>query len=204
MEWKIGFLRIIYLVNEFVKRAYYKIRCCLYGCDRFCRSFRMVFSETIAVKFNTGLCFFLLGTALYFHENYKFKIIVNIVFAFVLLMGFLTLVEYIYGVDLRIDELFWNDVKNPVATSNPGRMSPATAFCFFMIGTSLLFIRNNRFHLYVQIALFLSFLMAFHGLSNHIFGYGFYKTTALFSKIAPITAITLIIFSVGVFFFSLS
>lgn len=163
-------------------------------------AFRVVLPETITVKFNTGLCFFLLGIALYFHDNKKFQVIVSIIFGFVLLMGFLTLVEYIYGTDLRIDELFWNDVKNPIATSNPGRMSPATAFCFLMIGTSLLFIRNNRLRLYVQIALFLSFLMAFYGLSNNIYEYGFYKTTAMFSKIATITAITFIIFSVGVFF----
>lgn len=163
-------------------------------------AFRVVLPEAITVKFNTGLCFFLLGIALYFHDNKKFQVIVSIIFGFVLLMGFLTLVEYIYGTDLRIDELFWNDVKNPIATSNPGRMSPATAFCFLMIGTSLLFIRNNRLRLYVKIALFLSFLMAFYGLSNNIYEYGFYKTTAMFSKIASITAITFIIFSVGVFF----
>ncbi len=162
--------------------------------------FKTIFPSMIAMKFNTVLSFFLLGISLFFHTSDKFKLVVKIIFVFVSLIGLLTLVEYIYAVNLRIDELFWKDVKNPVATSSPGRMSPATAFGFLMIGTALLLIRNRKMHLYVQIALFLAFLMAFHGLSNFIFGYGFYKSTALFSKIALITAITLIAISIGVLY----
>lgn len=161
---------------------------------------KTVLPSMISVKFNTALCFFLLGISLYFHTSDKFKVVVKILFAFVSLLGFLTLIEYMYSVDLRIDELFWKDVKNPIATSSPGRMSPATAFGFLMIGTALLFIRNKKLHLYVQIALFLAFLMSFHGLSNFIFGYGLYKSTALFSKIALITAITIMLLSISVFY----
>ncbi|GEL10168.1 PAS domain S-box-containing protein [Flavobacterium glycines] len=162
--------------------------------------FKTIFPSMIAMKFNTVLSFFLLGISLFFHTNDKFRIIVKVVLIFVSLIGFLTLVEYIYAVNLRIDEFFWKDVNNPVATSNPGRMSPATAFSFLMIGTALMFVRNKKMHLYVQIALFLAFLMAFHGLSNFIFGYGFYKSTVLFSKIALITAITLIALSIGILY----
>lgn len=162
--------------------------------------FKTIFPSMIAMKFNTVLSFFLLGISLFFHTNDKFRIIVKIVLIFVSLIGLLTLLEYIYAVNLRIDEFFWKDVNNPVATSNPGRMSPATAFGFLMIGIALMFVRNKKMHLYVQIALFLAFLMAFHGLSNFIFGYGFYKSTVLFSKIALITAITLIALSIGVLY----
>ncbi|MEY2868969.1 MAG: hypothetical protein RIR01_1445 [Bacteroidota bacterium] len=162
--------------------------------------FKTIFPSMIAMKFNTVLSFFLLGISLFFHTNDKFRIIVKIVLIFVSLIGLLTLLEYIYAVNLRIDEFFWKDVNNPVATSNPGRMSPATAFGFLMIGIALMFVRNKKMHLYVQIALFLAFLMAFHGLSNFIFGYGFYKSTVLFSKIALITAITLIVLSIGVLY----
>lgn len=162
--------------------------------------FKTIFPSMIPMKFNTVLSFFLLGISLFFHTNDKFNIIIKVVFAFVSLIGFLTLVEYIYSVDLGIDEFFCKDIKNPIATSNPGRMSPATAFSLSMIGTALLFIRNKKMHLYVQIMLFLAFLMAFHGLSNFIFGYGFYRSTELFSKIALITAITLIVLSIGVFY----
>ncbi|WP_304201174.1 CHASE3 domain-containing protein, partial [Flavobacterium alvei] len=162
--------------------------------------FKTIFPSMISMKFNTVLGFFLLGISLFFHSNDKFNIILKVVFAFVSLIGFLTLVEYIYAIDLGIDEIFWKDVKNPIATSNPGRMSPATAFCFAMIGTALLFVKNKKMHLYVQIMLFLAFLMAFHGLSNFVFGYGFYKSTDAFSKIALITAIILIILSIGIFY----
>lgn len=161
---------------------------------------KTVLPSMIPMKFNTALCFFLLGIALYFHTNDKFKVIINIVFAFVSLMGFLTLVQYIYGIDLRIDGLFWNDVKNPIATSSPGRMSPNTAFGFLMIGTALLFVRNQKLQLYVVICLTLGLLGSFVGLFNFMFGYGLHDVIPSFSQIALITAITLSIICVGVFY----
>lgn len=162
--------------------------------------FKTIFPSMVSMKFNTVLCFFLLGISLFFHTNDRFKIIVKVVLIFVSLIGLLTLIQYICAVNLRIDEFFWKEVRNPVATSSPGRMSPETAFGFLMTGTALLFVRNKRMHLYVQIALFLTFLMSFHGLSDFLFGYGFYKSTVLFSKIALITAIILIIFSTGILY----
>ena len=162
--------------------------------------FKTIFPSMVSMKFNTVLCFFLLGISLFFHTNDRFKIIVKVVLIFVSLIGLLTLIQYICAINLRIDEFFWKEVRNPVATSSPGRMSPETAFGFLMTGTALLFVRNKRMHLYVQIALFLTFLMSFHGLSDFLFGYGFYKSTVLFSKIALITAIILIIFSTGILY----
>jgi PAS domain S-box-containing protein len=162
--------------------------------------FKTVFPGMIPMKFNTALSFFLLGISLFFHLIDKFKTIITVVFVFVSLIGFLTLFEHIYAVDFGIDEFFWKDVKNPIATSNPGRMSPVTAFGFSMIGTALLFIRNKKMHLYVQIMLFLAFLMALQGLSNFVFGYASYSLKELFSKIPLITLITLIVLSIGVFY----
>lgn len=162
-------------------------------------AFRTVLPSMIPMKFNTTLCFFLLGISLFFHTNDKFKIATNIAFALVSLIGMLTFSQYIHGIDLKIDEFFWKDVENAIATSSPGRMSPTTAFCFTMIGSSLLLIRNNKWHLYVQIALFLAFLGAFVGLFNYIFGYGFYSPNLIFTRIALITALTVIILTVGIF-----
>jgi hypothetical protein len=51
-------------------------------------------------------------------------------------VGSLTLVEYIFQVNLGIDELFMeHDIT--VATSNPGRMAPNTAICFTLMGLGI-------------------------------------------------------------------
>jgi C4-dicarboxylate-specific signal transduction histidine kinase len=52
-------------------------------------------------------------------------------------IGFLTLIEYILGVDLGIDQLFMEHYIT-VETSNPGRMGPNTALCFTLTGAALL------------------------------------------------------------------
>jgi signal transduction histidine kinase/DNA-binding response OmpR family regulator/HPt (histidine-containing phosphotransfer) domain-containing protein len=55
-----------------------------------------------------------------------------------LLIGSLTLVEYIFGVDLKIDQLFMQHYID-LKTSHPGRMAPNTALCFSLSGLAILF-----------------------------------------------------------------
>ncbi len=59
------------------------------------------------------------------------------------LIGFLTLVEYVFGVDLMIDQLLMEHYVT-VETSNPGRMAPNTALCFSLTGLAVLvMLRKN-------------------------------------------------------------
>ena len=55
----------------------------------------------------------------------------------VLLVGVLTLIEYLFRVDLGVDQLFMEHYIG-VKTSHPGRMAPNTALCFSLTGLSLL------------------------------------------------------------------
>ncbi|MBN4063631.1 response regulator [Cardiobacterium sp. AH-315-I02] len=56
---------------------------------------------------------------------------------FVVLIGLLTLVQYVFGIDLTIDQLLMqHDII--VQTSHPGRMAPNTALCFSLTGVSLI------------------------------------------------------------------
>ena len=56
----------------------------------------------------------------------------------VVLIGVLTLGEYLAGWDLRIDQLLFQDSAGAVATSHPGRMSPLTALSLVLLGAALL------------------------------------------------------------------
>ncbi|MGB5299899.1 MAG: response regulator [Thiogranum sp.] len=55
----------------------------------------------------------------------------------VLLVGLLTLIEYLFGLDLHIDQLFMRHYID-LETSHPGRMAPNTALCFSLTGLAAL------------------------------------------------------------------
>lgn len=56
----------------------------------------------------------------------------------VALLGMLTLVEYIGGVNLGIDQLLFQEAPGAVGTLAPGRMAPVSALCFVFVGVALL------------------------------------------------------------------
>lgn len=62
---------------------------------------------------------------------------------FVLALGLATSAEYLFGLQLRIDELLFAD---PATTSAPynGRMSPATAIAFVSLGTGIVLLALGK------------------------------------------------------------
>src|SRR5215831_21140976 len=62
--------------------------------------------------------------------------------ALVLLLGGLTLSEYLGGIDLGIDQLFMQHFI-AMATAHPGRMSPNTALCFMLLGAIVMVMRTS-------------------------------------------------------------
>lgn len=58
--------------------------------------------------------------------------------ALVLLLGGLTLLEWVLGMDLRIDEALFREVPSPIATAAPGRMSILTASVFTLLALAVL------------------------------------------------------------------
>ena len=59
-------------------------------------------------------------------------------------VGLLTLAEYSLRVNLGIDEALIRDTWTDIRVSPPGRMSMATGFGFFMLGSSLFFLGRKR------------------------------------------------------------
>jgi PAS domain S-box-containing protein len=58
----------------------------------------------------------------------------------VVLLGLLTLSEYIFGVDLGIDLLLFHETVRGVVSHLPGRPAPMTALCFCLTGLALRFL----------------------------------------------------------------
>ena len=93
-----------------------------------------IFPAFVPMQYNTALGFLLCGIGLLCLFKFrKFSLVCGIL---VFLLGFLTLIQYIFGFSLGIDE-FLMEAYITVKTSHPGRMAPNTALCFMLSGAAL-------------------------------------------------------------------
>lgn len=121
------------------------------------KALKSVLPGLVTTKANTALCFVLAGLSLYMLQrpsppaplpqageggrpNGWGPRVGYACAAAVALLGLLTLVEYLFGRDLGIDQMLFRDAGSTAGA--PGRMSPATALNFFMIGTALPLLRK--------------------------------------------------------------
>ncbi len=98
------------------------------------------------MQYNTALGFLVSGLALLALQKHinRFILILGLIASlFVCLLGFLTLLQYLFTIDLAIDQLFM-DAYITVKTSHPGRMAPNTAFCFILTGAALLLFSSKK------------------------------------------------------------
>jgi PAS domain S-box-containing protein len=102
----------------------------------------------VTMKFNTALCFVLLGTALGLwstRDDKSWRQPVALGCAGLAgAIGLLSLAEYGFGWNAGIDELLWKDDPSPVATVHPGRMAVNTALCFTLAALGILLRGNMR------------------------------------------------------------
>lgn len=97
----------------------------------------------VPMQFNTALGFLISALTLImaFRSHLKPAQIFGVLVAAI---GLLTLIEYISGIDLRIDQFFMQHYIT-VETLHPGRMAPNTALCFLLTGIGLIAAARSRF-----------------------------------------------------------
>lgn len=100
------------------------------------RSLIQILPTFVPMQYNTALGFVGCGAGILFaiFDKRHFAAVSG---SITLLIGGLTLIEYIGGFNLGIDELFMEH-NITVKTSTPGRMAPNTAICFSLTGIALL------------------------------------------------------------------
>ena len=103
---------------------------------------KSVLPGLVTMKANTALATLFCGAGLALLSRKEIttfsRFAVTTVGWFVLAIGALTLGEYLFGWELKIDRLLFHDMSGAVGTSQPGRMSPATAFCLVLMACALL------------------------------------------------------------------
>ncbi len=168
-------------------------------------SFKSILPNIVAMKANTALCFILIGISLFYLNEKQItrpKLRITQICAIIVgIIGFLTIIEYLFNYNIGIDQLLFSEQVGAVLTTNPGRMASTTAINFLIIGISLLLIDlknrygNNAYQSFVLIAISIS-LFSFAG---YIYG----ATISYSNIVTPMalnTSIAFIIVCFGMLF----
>lgn len=137
------------------------------------------------MQFNTALGFIFAGLSLVCLYKQK-RECSQIAGVLTFVIGLSTLWQYVFNIDLQIDNLF---VEHEITTktSHPGRMAPNTALCFMLSGLALI-VRplNRRLFAGLTASIFLLSLLALAGYLFHsedLYGWGNLTRMALHTSI---------------------
>jgi PAS domain S-box-containing protein len=151
----------------------------------------------VTMKFNTALCFVMAGISLWLikdeNTNQEKKLIKQVLVSLVLIIALLTLIEYLFGWDLGIDQLVVKDLATP-SSAYPGRIPIIIAIGFVLLGLAILLI-------YSRISEYLSFsaaLLASMAIIGYLFDFRSLYLLKGYGSVALPTAITFLILSLGI------
>jgi hypothetical protein len=147
-----------------------------------------------SMKVNTAICLLLCGiVALLFLDDAQkhFNIIIplNLI---ALILSALTLFEYVFDVNLRIDEFL---VKESAADAMPGRMAITSASCLLMLTTGFAFVTAKAPKMFSKIAgLFFSAvgLVAVLAIIGYVFDVPYLHNLSMSKSMALLTALLLL------------
>ncbi|MBT4521509.1 MAG: PAS domain S-box protein [Halieaceae bacterium] len=159
----------------------------------------------VPMQYNTALGFLVCGIGL-LSSNFAKPKVNSIAGLCLILLGGLTLLQHIFGLDFGIDQALMEYYVD-FESSNPGRMAPNTALCFFLVGVSLSIAGNpEKLKVHLKTVMFLGGLICVLGLTAFL-GYLANVETAYgwgnLTRMAVHTSIGFIILGVGVMVFAM-
>jgi PAS domain S-box-containing protein len=162
------------------------------------------YANLVTMKANTALCFVLSGMSLWLSQarkNQQYDVGLekkeNGIYAWLprvssvglIVIGSLTLLQYLFGWNLGIDELLFQDSPNAVLTTHTGRMGLNTAFNFVLLGWALellIYPKGDRSYWYSQIITLIAGVISLQAL----IGYA-YDVKILYSLVPEATSMAL-------------
>jgi len=113
-------------------------------------------------------------------------------------IGALTLLQYVAGIDLGIDELIAQDWPFAESAAHPNRMSPNAALSFALLGQVLLLAPRSRRLAHVGQLLALA-LIALDGVAliGYLYNAAFLYQAGTFLRISPYTALCFVVLAAG-------
>ncbi|MGH2899415.1 MAG: sensor histidine kinase, partial [Solirubrobacteraceae bacterium] len=152
-------------------------------------------------KTNTCIGLVLSATALLLQTSERRAAIAvaRALIAVVIAIGVLTLLEYVAGADLGIDELFARDWPFPESAPHPNRMSPNAAASFVLLGAALGLAQAQRHRRVVAGQILALLLIAFDGVAliGYLYDATFLYRPSVFIRISPYSASSFVILAAG-------
>lgn len=135
------------------------------------------FQIGITIRMNTAICMFLSALAVLL-MNTKYvtptrSIAIRLISCFICVIATVTLVEFIFAINLHIDELLVKDnFPNDIAMY-PGRMVILTAFVFLLqsIAICMRNSKNTVLARYANVLIYIAFVMSMIGFYQYVFNY---------------------------------
>ncbi|MEG5159269.1 PAS domain S-box protein [Microcoleus sp. AT3-A2] len=148
---------------------------------------------TSTMKANTAICFLLAGVSLrllQYQRTQPHNRIAQGMAGFIIIMGLLTLSEYIFGWKLGIDQWLFRDFVSS-ATPYPGRMGVNTALNFVLMGLALLLLGQNsqRDTWLAQIFSSVAALISLLALFGHLFNVDILEHLITITTTQPVNVI---------------
>lgn len=158
---------------------------------------RTVFPGWPAMKVNTASMLAVLGVGLWcatFRASLAAGLIRRFSAVLAILVGGLTLIEYVMSVDLAIDLLLPVELQRTQEMLFPGRMAHATALCLLFFGFGLLL---DGWRLLPQIFAWSALFICLMALVGFLFDVSVLYTVGLYSSMAIHTVFALILLNTG-------
>jgi len=159
-------------------------------------------SGLVTMKANTALAFILAALSLLLsrtdHLRRRLKVLPQLFAVVVGFIGLLTLFQYLTGWNLHIDQFWIRDLRS-LDTASPGRMAPATAFCFLLIGTSIWLMRRGQ-HFVAQILTFMVAFVCLLALVGYLYNVESLRRIGPYSSVAAHTAIAFLLLCQAILF----
>ncbi len=171
---------------------------------------KSILPNWVSMKFNTAIAFVLLGISLFFFQLQRKKLwwenaIARSASMLVVSIGVFTLIEYVFGVDLGIDQFFYTENATAIDILYPGRMGPTSAFALTALGLSLLYIRSrekiSQREAYVyQIPVLCVSMLALLAFIGYLYGFSVFYGITPYTQMAIHATIAFLIAVLGILF----
>ncbi len=147
-----------------------------------------------SMKANAAVLFVLLGVGLWLARSHDARSVRarRIIGLLVATAAVITAAQYVFDLDLGIDELLFRDSQDP---TYPGRMAPAAALAFLLLGLALVLEDGRRTSGVSRVAALVSAAAALVGLFGYLFGAPSLYAIGLYTSLALHTAIGLLLAS---------
>jgi PAS domain S-box-containing protein len=164
---------------------------------------KALFPGQVEAKANTALCFILCGVGLALKAGRRSMsgvpgLLANLFAALAAVTGLLTLVQYVAGNDLGLDQILIVEPVGAVDTVHPGRMAMPSALTFLLLGTAVLLLERLRGRMLLLLLVLPTCAIAGLAFVGQLYDFPFLATFGPFSPIPAPTGLVSLVLGVGI------